>query len=305
MPDAIRGVLPVAPSVFHSNEDVDLDGQRCVVDYVVDSGSDGICVLANYSEQFSLSDQERQAIVEATIDQASGRIPIVVATSHYSARVAALRSREAQEMGASMVMLMPPFFGATLSVGPETVRAFFHEVAEAVDVPIMIQDAPMSTTQMSVQQLVDLAHEIPHLKYMKIETPRAADKIRVLSARAGEDLLGIYDGEEGVTLVPDLDAGAQGSMTSCLIPDVIGAVVRDHLAGDRDAAVARWEDVLPLVHFENRQCGLQAVKILMEVGGIIGSATSRAPLASLGDHTREALLALARRHDPLILRWAA
>lgn len=305
MPDVIRGVLPVAPTVFHPDEEVDLAGQRRVVDFVVDTCSDGICVLANYSEQFSVTDDERRQIVEASVDQAAGRIPVVVTTSHYSARVAAQRSKQAQELGAEIVMLMPPFFGATLSVNPDKVRSFFHRVAEAVDIPIMIQDAPMSSTAMSVQQLADLASEIPHLQYVKVETPRAADKIRALRAAAGEDLPGLYDGEEGVTLIPDLDAGAQGTMTSCLVPDVMGAVVADHLAGDRDSAIARWEEVLPLVHFENRQCGLLAAKVLLEEGGVIGSATSRAPLGPLEDETRKALVELARRHDPLILRWAA
>lgn len=304
MRDVIRGVLPVAPTVFHPNEEVDLAGQRRVVDFVVDTGSDGICLLANFSEQFSLTDGERRAVLEASVDQAAGRIPVVVTTSHYSARVAAARSKQAQDLGAQMVMLMPPFFGATLSVRPDDVRTFFHTVAESVDIPIMIQDAPMSSTALSVRQLADLAREIPHVQYVKIETARAADKIRALGEAAGTDLPGLYDGEEGVTLIPDLDAGAQGSMTSCLVPDVLGAVVRDHLAGDRASAVARWEDVLPLVHFENRQCGLLASKVLLEEGGVIGSATTRAPLGPLGDESREHLRELARRRDLLILRWA-
>lgn len=305
MSDIITGVLPVAPTVFHDTEELDLPGQRRVVDFVVDAESDGVCVLANYSEQFSLTDVERRAIMEATVEQASGRVPVIVTTSHYSARVAAQRSREAQEIGAAMVMLMPPFFGATLSAGADAVRAFFLEVSAAVDIPIMVQDAPMSSTPLSVDQVADLAREIPHLRYAKIETPRAADKIRSLRNAAGSNLPGLYDGEEGVTLIPDLDAGAKGTMTSCLVPDVMGAIVREHLSGNRDAAVARWEDVLPLVHFENRQCGLLAAKVLLEEGGVIGSATVRAPYAPLHDETRKALVELARRRDALVLRWAA
>lgn len=305
MSDIIRGVLPVAPTVFHDSEEIDLDGLRRVVDFVADAGSDGVCILANYSEQFSLADDERSSIVEATVNQAAERLPVVVTTSHYSSRVAAQRSRDAQAMGAAMVMLMPPFFGATLSVGADAVRTFFLEVAEAVDLPIMVQDSPMSTTPLGVEQLAALAREIPHLRYAKVETARAADKIRSLHDAAGSALPGLYDGEEGVTLIPDLDAGAQGSMTSCLVPDVMGAIVRDHLSGNREAAVARWEEVLPLVHFENRQCGLLAAKVLLEEGGVIGSAAVRAPLAPLPDQTRKALVELARRRDALILRWAA
>ncbi|MCW2839990.1 MAG: Dihydrodipicolinate synthetase family [Aeromicrobium sp.] len=301
----INGVIPVAPTVFHRNGDVDLAGQRRVIDYVIDAGSSGICLLANYSEQFSLTDAERLDVATASLEQAAGRIPVVITTSHYSARVAAERSREAQDLGASMVMLMPPFFGATLQATPEAVRAYFHHVAEAIDIPIMLQDAPMSTTPMSVDLIASLAREIPHLQYVKIETPQAADKLRALRVAAGDDLPGLYDGEEGVTLIPDLDAGARGTMTSCMVPDVMGRIVRDHLAGDRDAANQAWEQVLPLVHFENRQCGLRAAKVLLHEGGVIGSPATRAPFGDLADATRSDLVALARRQDALILRWAS
>ena len=301
----IRGVIPVAPTIFHDNGDLDLVGQRRVVDFAVDAGSAGICVLANYSEQFSLSDVERREVAVASLGQAAGRVPVVVTTSHYSARIAAERSREAQNLGAAMVMLMPPFFGATLSATPAEVRGFFLEVAEAIDIPIMVQDAPMSTTPLMVAQIASLAREIPHLQYVKVETAQAADKIRALAVAAGSDLPGLYDGEEGVTLIPDLDAGAQGTMTSCMVPDIMGSIVREHLAGDRSAAIDRWERVLPLVHFENRQCGLHAAKVLLHEGGVIGSPTTRAPFGALGEASRTALVDLARRQDAMILRWAS
>ncbi|WP_114905870.1 dihydrodipicolinate synthase family protein [Ornithinimicrobium murale] len=305
MSELIRGLIPVAPTVFLPSEELDLPGQRRVVDFVVDSGSAGICVLANYSEQFSITDDERRQITEATVDQAAGRIEVMVTTSHYSARVAAQRSREAQDMGASMVMLMPPFFGKTISATPTDVADFFRRVADEVDIPIMLQDAPMSATPMSVDQIAQLAREIPHFKYAKMETARAAEKIRALQAAAGDDMPGLYDGEEGVTLIPDLDAGAVGSMSSCLVPDLLSAVVRDYLKGDREAASKRWEEVLPLIHFENRHCHLLAAKVLLEEGGVISNATARAPFGRLDAETRRALIELARRRDPLVLRWAA
>jgi dihydrodipicolinate synthase/N-acetylneuraminate lyase len=301
----ISGVIPVAPTVFHRGGDLDLPGQRRVIDYAVDAGSSGICLLANYSEQFSLTDAERLEVATTSLDQAGDRVPMVITTSHYSARVAAERSRQAQDLGAAMVMLMPPFFGATLQVTPEAVRAYFHHVAEAIDIPIMLQDAPMSTTPMSVELMASLAREIPHLQYVKIETAQAADKLRSLRAAAGDDLPGLYDGEEGVTLIPDLDAGARGTMTSCMVPDVMGRIVRDHLSGDRETANRTWEQVLPLVHFENRQCGLRAAKVLLHEGGVIGSPATRAPFGDLSDASRSALVTLARRQDALILRWAS
>ena len=300
----IKGVMPVAPTIFTDDEELDLDGQRRVVDYLVDGGSDAVCILANYSEQFSLTDEERERVLTVTLEQAAGRLPVCVTTSHFSARIARERSLRAQELGASLVMLMPPFFGMTMKVDDEAVLDYFRRVSDGVDIDIMIQDAPMSPTVLSVPLLARLAREIPQIKYAKIEMPQAADKLRALIAAAGADLPGPFDGEEAITLIPDLEAGAQGTMSSCMVPDELGRIVRDFHSGERDKAVRRWEDLLPFIHFENRQCGLRATKVLMKEGNIISSDKTRAPIGELHPDTRSQLVELAKRHDPLVLRWA-
>ncbi|WP_382303541.1 dihydrodipicolinate synthase family protein [Herbiconiux sp. UC225_62] len=300
----LTGIIPVAPTIFHDDESLDLDGQRRVVDFLVDSKVDALCILANYSEQFSLEDDERRRVIDATLEQAAGRVPVMVTTSHYSARVAARRTREAAEAGARLAMLMPPFFGATMSVGEDLVLDYFATVAEQSAIDIMVQDAPLSTTPLSVALLARLATEIPQVKYVKVEVPRAAAKIRALRTIAGADLPGVFDGEEGVTLIPDLHAGAIGTMASCTIPDVLGEVVRRFGSGDIDGATRAWNAVLPLIHFENRQCGLQAAKALLKEGGVIASDRVRAPLAPLPASTRAELLALADRARASVLGWA-
>lgn len=300
----LTGVMPVAPTVFADDEGLDLDGQRRVMDFLVDAGSAAVCVLANYSEQFSLDDAERARVAEVAIEQVADRIPVVVTTSHYSARIAARRSREAQALGARMVMLMPPFFGATMSSADDDVVRYFREVAEGLEIDIMIQDAPMSTTRLSVDLLARLADEVPQIRYAKIEVPRAAAKLRTL-ADGVPALPGLFDGEESVTLIPDLDAGAIGTMCSAMVPDLLVPVVRDHAEGDRSAAVAAWDRLLPAIHYENRQCGLQAAKIALAEGGVIRSSRCRSPLERLDAATTGGLIDLLRARDPLVLRWAA
>jgi 4-hydroxy-tetrahydrodipicolinate synthase len=120
----------------------------------------------------------------------------------------------------------------------------------------------------------------------------------------GESLPGPFDGEESVTLIPDLDAGATGTMPSATVPFELGRIVRRYSSGDRAGAVGAWEELLPLIHFENRQCGLRAQKILLAEGGIVGSERTRAPLGPVSPRTRRALIDLAAKRDPLILRWA-
>jgi 4-hydroxy-tetrahydrodipicolinate synthase len=299
----LSGVVPVVPTIFRDDETVDLDGTVRVVDYLIDAGVDGVCLLANYSEQFSLTDAERDEIGRRLLGHIAGRLPVIVTTSHYSVRVAAARSRAAQELGASMVMVMPPFFGATMTVPGPGVIEYFRRVADAIDIPIMVQDAPLSATPLPAGLLVDLVQQVPQVQYAKIEVPGAADKLNALVSALGDRLPGPFDGEESVTLIPDLDAGATGTMPSSMVPGELGQVVRAHAAGDRATALRDWAELLPLIHFENRQCGLRAQKILLAEGGIIGSDRTRAPLRPVSPRTRRGLIELAQQRDPLILRW--
>ena len=58
-----RGVFPVAPTIFNEQGELDLDGQRRCIDFMIDAGSNGLCILANFSEQFVLTDQERELVL--------------------------------------------------------------------------------------------------------------------------------------------------------------------------------------------------------------------------------------------------
>ena len=298
------GVFPVVPTIFDAAGNLDLDGQKRAVDFMIDAGSDGLCILANFSEQFVLSDEERAILTRAILEHVGGRVPVIVTTSHYSSRLCAERSRQAEAMGASMVMVMPPYHGATIRVAEPGIERFFRTVSDAISIPIMIQDAPVSGTNLSAAFLAKLAREVAAVAYFKIEVPFAANKLRDLIDQGGEHVVGPWDGEEAITLMADLAAGATGSMTGGGFPDGVGPIVRDYLAGDHEGAQRRYDRWLPLINWENRQCGLLAAKALMQAGGIIASDAPREPIAPLHPATRAGLLDIARRLDPLVLRWA-
>jgi 4-hydroxy-tetrahydrodipicolinate synthase/2-keto-3-deoxy-L-arabinonate dehydratase len=148
-----------------------------------------------------------------------------------------------------------------------------------------------------------MAKEIEQVSYFKIEVPQAAEKLRTLIRLGGDAIEGPWDGEEAITLLADLDAGATGAMTAGAYPDGLKPIVHDYLSGNREAAVERYGRWLPLINVENRQGGLLACKALMKEGGVIACDAPRAPLVPLSPETRAGLLDAARRLDPLVLRW--
>ncbi len=299
-----RGVFPVVPTTFDEAGALDLDSQRRCVDFMIDAGSDGLCILANFSEQYALSDAERDLLARTVLEHVAGRVPVIVTTTHFASAVTMERSRQAQSLGAAMVMVMPPYHGATIRVGEAAVVDFFTRLSDAISIPIMIQDAPVAGTPLPAALLARMAREIARVGYFKIETAGAAAKLRELIRLGGAAVEGPWDGEEGITLLADLDAGATGAMTGGGYPDGMRRIVDAHGAGRRDEAFAMYQRWLPLINHENRQCGLLAAKALMKAGGVITCDAPRHPLPPLHPDARRGLLEIAQRLDPLVLRWS-
>lgn len=299
-----RGVFPVVPTTFTEAGDLDLASQLRCVDFMIDAGSTGLCILANFSEQFVLSDDDREVLTRVILEHVKGRVPVIVTTTHFGTRICAERSRAAQDMGAAMVMVMPPYHGATIRCSNEKIHEFYARLSDAIDIPIMIQDAPVSGTALPVPLLAAMAKEIEHVSYFKIETAGAASKLRELIAAGGSAIEGPWDGEEAITLLADLDAGATGAMTGGGFPDGIRTIVDAYFSGDREAAVTAYAKWLPLINYENRQGGILTAKALMKEGGVIACDAPRHPFPAMMPAVRHGLMDAARRLDPLVLRWA-
>jgi dihydrodipicolinate synthase/N-acetylneuraminate lyase len=298
-----KGVFPVAPTTFNEHGELDLASQKRCIDFMIDAGSNGICILANFSEQFLLSDSERELLTDTVLDHVKGRVPVIVTTTHFSSALCIERSVLAQQRGAAMVMVMPPYHGATFRVPEDRIFEFYARLSQALKIPVMIQDAPASGTLLSAPFLARMARELEQVSYFKIETPGAASKLRELIRLGGDAIEGPWDGEEAITLLPDLDAGATGAMTGGAYADGIRLIIDAYFAGRRDEAIAQYQRWLPLINYENRQAGLLAAKALMKEGGVIECEAPRHPFPTLHPETRKGLIETARRLDPMVLRW--
>lgn len=297
-----KGIWPVAPTPFNADGTLDLEGMKRVLDCMIDMEVDGICILANFSEQFLISDAEREILTRLSLEHVAGRVPVIVTISHFATQIVVERARQAKELGAAIVMMMAPYHGTLLKGNASQTFEQFQVVGE-VGIPIMVQDAPLSGVDLPVPLLVQMANEIEMVKLFKIECAQAASKLRVLIAEGGDAIEGPFDGEEGITLLADLEAGATGSMTSAMIPDLIKPVITLYLAGDHEASAAAYARVLSAINHENRQCGWRSSKAVMVEGRVIKSEFCRHPIAPLHPATRTLLMDLIKPLDPLVLRW--
>ena len=181
-------------------------------------------------------------------------------------------------------------------------------------VGVRLPDITDDECEDSLAELKRLVHTLGHDTAFTLVQARpsltgatvlGAGKLRELVRLGGPSVEGPWDGEEAITLLADLDAGATGSMTGGAYPDGIRRIVDAYAKGDRESAVAEYGRWLPLINYENRQCGLLAAKALMQAGGVIECEAARHPFPALPPAAREGLLEAARRLDPLVLRWNA
>ena len=297
-----HGMWPVAPTPFHESGEVDYEGMDRVIDCMVDQKVEGICILANYSEQFLISDEEREKLTKLCMKKIDGRVKTIVTVSHFATDIVRPRAELAKSLGADIIMMMPPYHGALLKGNPDQIFEQFNEISK-VKIPIMIQDAPLSGIELSVPLLTKMINEIEYLTCFKIESANAASKIRALIKNCSERLDAPFDGEESITLYADLEAGISGSMSSALLPEKIAPVIDHFWNNEKDKAEQIYNSILPLINFENRQCGFRATKTVMKEGGVIKSDFCRDPIKPLDEDTKNLLLNFAKRYDLLTYKW--
>ncbi|MDA1314444.1 MAG: dihydrodipicolinate synthase family protein [Acidobacteria bacterium] len=278
MSKTIEGIIPILATPFHDDGSIDMDGQKQVVDHILDQGAHGVGVFGNAGEGYTLLADERRTLLEAIVKRVDGRVPVVVGIGATGTDVAVSLCKEAEQQGADALMVLPPYY---LRPDGDGVVFFYQAIGDAVGIPIMVQDAPLLTqVPMPPALLARLAREIPMVTCAKIEAPPTAPKISlVLKASDGLVALG---GLNGQFMIEEIQRGARGCMPAA---DMTSFYVQiwDHLEGG--AASSAWDcftRILPLVRFELQPgLGVSAVKHNLVARGVIKSARVRHPTKAL------------------------
>ncbi len=289
---ALRGVWNIVPTPFLPDGALDLASIPGLVRFVGATGVDGMTILGVLGEAGRLGDGERSAVLGAVLDAATGSIPVCVGVSHAATDRAIAFAREAQAAGAHSVMLAPPPLARPTDAA---LRRHYLAVAEAVDLPIVVQDHPASSgVPMSVDFLLALAAEAPTCRVVKLEeepTPPKAGRLV-----AGSPDLAVLGGLGGAMLLEELGRGTHGTMTGFGFPEVLVAVVRRWNASDRAGAAAVFDRFATLIRFENQALlNLPIRKLVYQRRGAIAHSTVRAPGMPADPGTVADLEAVLRR----------
>lgn len=295
MSASLTGVFNITPTPFHEDGRLDADSIRRLTDFTRAAGVNGMTILGVLGEADKLTERERDEVMALTIEAAGPDFPICVGTTHAGTDGCIALSRRAQEMGAAAVMVAAPKLARP---NDSALMRHYLAVAEAIDIPVVVQDFPPAVggITMSVELIAGLGAATPRLAYLKLEDEPSP--MKVSQVRAANPDITIFGGLGGMMFLEELRHGAAGTMTGFAFPEILVAIYRAWLSGDRDGAATIFYRYCPLIRFENQpRINLALRKHIYHRRGVIASPRARAPFAAVDDGTLADLDDLLTRLD--------
>lgn len=280
------GIFPSLATPFLPNGDLDLGDQRAIVRFALESGSHGLICFGLAGEVFRLTPDERIELLSAIVDECGGRVPVLAGVGAEAEHTSIRLAKAMVAAGADGLVIPPPITAAGSE--DELVR-YFERVAGAVDVPVMIQDAPeylnLEVGPAVVARLID---RIPNFSALKLEI--AADAL-VPWVEAFADQLAIFCGNGGLYLIDCVRHGAAGIAPGV---DLVDVLVEVHELWAEDRQHEAWERmrlVLPMIVFQMRDINHYnaTAKHVLQRRGVIRNTELRAPAYRLIDAGRRIL----------------
>jgi 4-hydroxy-tetrahydrodipicolinate synthase len=290
MTSQLSGVLTALASPFSPDGQIDDKTLRRLVDRSIDGGVGGVVACGSTGEFAAMSGTERRQTVETIIDQAAGRVPVIAQTGALSTSEAVELSRHAQAAGASVIMVVAPYYE------PLTLKETLHylrTVADAVDIPVMLYNLPPATgVNLSPATVGQLAREVDNIQYIKDTSADMAQAGQLIHHHS--DVISTFIGWDSLLLTATCE-GAAGVMagTANVIPAELVSIHHALRNGELKRAQAEWARIYPLMDAIMSAPFIPAVKAAVNAAGLpVGNP--REPLLPLDTATTARISSLVK-----------
>jgi 4-hydroxy-tetrahydrodipicolinate synthase len=285
----LRGIYNIVPTPFDERGAVDEASLARLIEFVIGTGVDGLTILGFLGEAAKLSEAERSLVIEISVATAADRVPVVVGATAPATDPAVAFARDAVSRGATGLLVAPPRLARPAEAA---IRRHYETLADAVEVPIVVQDFPAGSGVFMTPAFVGaLAAGVPSCRWLKLEDDPTAQKVTAILA-ANPDI-SVFGGLGGNFMLEELQRGAIGMMTGFGFPEILVSIYRAFCAGEVDRARDTFYRYLPLIRYEN-QAGLNLPlrKLIYQRRGAMDGAAPRRPYPPLDDTTLVELDAL-------------
>lgn len=302
MTEQMRGIYTIPPVVYHDDLSVDCDATRRAVRFCLDCGGHGIVMPVYASEYFVLAPDERKAVLEATVKEVDGKVPVVAGISAGYVAEAVDLARHAEAAGADAVIAAPPHI---VKVNMEELADYYAKINDAVHIPIFIQNLfPPLGTPMTFDYMINLVNTLENVCYIKEETASAPYLILKLSEYMKQTpdckLKGVMAGNGARNLISEYMRGACGTMPPAQFTDLAVAVWDLLESGDVDEAMRVHAQCLPAFIYGGTY-GVGCYKYILTQRGLdINPICRPANWPKLDVHAKQELERVLRLVEPYL-----
>ena len=231
MPDrSMKGVYPILSAPINEKGQLVIEDLENQVEWMIGKGVHGLGI-AVATEIYKFTEEERDLILSTVVRVNNGRVKVVMNTGGEGTDVAVALSKRAVELGADALMIRPTSF---IPVPASENMEYFGKIAEAVSVPIFLQD--QNTAPVPPAMAVACAERHENLCYIKVETPPTIPRMGETQKLAEGTGLVLFGGAGGAFAVEEFDRGSVGTMPGSTLPDMFVRVWDHYQAGDKEAA---------------------------------------------------------------------
>jgi 4-hydroxy-tetrahydrodipicolinate synthase len=273
----IEGVIPILVTPFMADGSIDEESLERLIDFNIEAGVHALGVALG-SEVFKFTEAERLQVIRAVVASVAGRVPVIINTGATGTDLARHYARMAVDAGADALMIMPPTF---FPVGAEEILHYYRAIAEAVSVPLILQDIPQAP--ISPGLALRIADTCPTVQCIKVETLPVTQKVvDMVAAVAGR--LTVIGGAGGGYFIEEMRRGARGTMPFCSQPREFVEVWNRFRAGDEAGARKIFDAAFTGINRLGAQGGdlfYHVHKQLLVRRGILRTALVRSPTVSV------------------------
>lgn len=226
---AIKGVVPPLITPLDTEEKLDIRALRNLIEYVIEGGVHGIFVLGSTGEFYGLDYADKVKVVETTLEQVNGRVPVYVGASAITTKECVKLTRMAKQSGADAVTVLTPMF-----ITPTETELYdhFRTIAESADIPIILYNNPDRTGVNMSAGLIEKLADVPNIvgaKDTSGDMTLTAEYIR----RTKDKGFSVMAGRDTMILAT-LVYGGTGCVagTANVLPKLVVEIYDKYMAGD-------------------------------------------------------------------------
>ncbi|RUR42494.1 4-hydroxy-tetrahydrodipicolinate synthase [Vreelandella populi] len=279
-----KGIIPALITPMNDRQAVDEAALRTLVDTLIEKGVHGLFALGTNGEFFALNEDEKLKVAHIVVDQARGRVPVIVGTGAFTTQGVIDMNARMEQVGVDACSIITPYFNA---VSQHELVVHYSAIAEQTKLPFMLYNIPAKTGgTISVDTVETLSH-LPMVQGIK-DSGGDFDRLTQLIGLKRDDFA-VFTGTDSLILW-GLLAGADGAVaaTTNAVPDVVMTIYNAFQAGDMETAREAQEKLRVLRTAFGMATMPVVLKAAAELMGMPAGPT-RAPALPLSEQQRQQL----------------